>query len=1322
MITVLDNQSWAKELFTGNGAYIETAGVLYIVSNVRADNTFAILKSNPVPPDPGPGASFTTVKTFTFSGTQVDFDPVVAYDSGNTKLHIVGVRTNPSNSNLADIIKFTYNTVSTTLTGPVVLATGTRVRDAYDVAVLATGGCMVGLSVDEAESYLDGAVTPSTGMSLVVMQLDSSDAVVAHSTVELLNSPPRSGDAYSSVSLISPDGVKAELYLESHSKLVTFADQVFKLRMLNYAPTVQNVSAVSENASNVLTITATNRFAVGTVIALAGMIHATYLNGQNVTVLSSNGTSFTATDPTSHGTLAQVSETGTATPTTPVWDPAVTELTVFQGRYTDDRLTVIANGTTRLLTQVYFNQSTHPLGLVGNLFMGILIPPAGWNFHTEFGTVQGGSIVQATAAIDAASAMHIAFLLEPFGTASTNWPLHVATLGTDLTFTDVPNWYNGQNFTWLRGTKSFIDNGSVWSLVGERVSGANITPVYVSFFNVPPIVNVAPTSATVYRGAVGYSLGGPILPGDLTLVATSADADQDPIEFVWTKSDQDLTDIKLTPNGNRATLDIKRAVGGAARTFAVGVAAIDLEADLVTPIHPAFAVTNIDVTGGVLTVTAVNALAGSEQTMLYNLVLDPPTSVTITPVTSGSLPSRTYFVRVTYINPAGETLGSARQTVNLGSGQVLSVSPTASAFADATAFNVYASETSGQEVQQTITPVALGSFFQEPNGGLISGPPTPTVSTAFMPKAFNDVVLTVATASGSQFTVNPFTAPSGVWNGGVGTFSGSGIPQFQFSVCAITVPSNAAPAIGTLSPISAARNAVVTIAPTITGVVDDPDDLPSYTWTQTSGTTVTATNGFSSPTLIIQTNGVDVHGETLTFHLVAGDGVNANAQQDFEVDVAAYDLTHTDTNFLARAIWTTNGTTPATISQRNTAQTWGVLQVSSMLTDFQAVKRTSVLDGSDRYIIISGHSVLVYGGVNPVLYLLRKLLTPSNTTIIDALHVEQDYTLVMDQNYTLFRYSTAPLINTDNPDTTIELANISSFRFNKMFTTPTFADIRVLFFTGPDGILMLQVKSSTLQILATAELSTVSNFIYGSNNVQFIRTSNVESLRQGKLLIGTITPLSATITALRVLDNDALVTADNNFVVGTKVVFSGITHIPDLNGRELVVTQANSVGFQCSVLHADAGTGPNYTDTGTATATNAGTTFETLVDLTHGQIVGTWDASKLRNQRVESGEILFEQESTYVGRPPAPVQAAPTKNGSDVTVSWSEERPDLVFAYDVQISLDGGATWSVLARVNSGATQQLTATLIPGSVYKFRIQAFSVDGASNFSNIQTITV
>src|SRR5208282_5396494 len=146
MLTTLDTQSWAKVLNSGNAQFIEVLKgsppeqTLFIVSNVRQDNSFAILQSIPTPPNgfaPGPGSNFTTAATYTFSRPNSGFDPVVAYDSNSGLLHVIGTQNNAINSRYSDLIKFTFDTNTQTLLGPHILTTASAVRDGYDMAVLA---------------------------------------------------------------------------------------------------------------------------------------------------------------------------------------------------------------------------------------------------------------------------------------------------------------------------------------------------------------------------------------------------------------------------------------------------------------------------------------------------------------------------------------------------------------------------------------------------------------------------------------------------------------------------------------------------------------------------------------------------------------------------------------------------------------------------------------------------------------------------------------------------------------------------------------------------------------------------------------------------------------------------------------------------------------------------------------------------------------------------------------------------------------------------------------------------------------------------------
>lgn len=1588
-----------------------------------------------------------------------------------------------------------------------------------------------------------GSITPNfTGETLISFELNSGDAVTGPIQT-LANSPLRSGNTFSSVSLITPDAVNVEVYWESHPKIINFKDQFFTVNQTNRLGTTP-ITATSIT-SNVLTVTAANNYVTGNSVTLTGTAEG-FLNGQTVTVVTSTPTQFTAAF--THANYTNVSDTGSVVATPPIWDAATTQLTQFQGRYSDNRLTAVfdANGN-RYLSQNYYTQTNHPEGLTGNLILGYKpATPANtpWLFHTTLGSAVSGSIVQSSISVAANGSVNLTYLTEPFQAVPpplglpASFQFHVGSVDVStLAVTDVPGFYNTLNFTWLRGSKSTIDNGSLWAAVGERevtanasetflipavapyvlqvshsatfwqntsvvdtsgtsarpytqvgnapvegqyavdnrgtyefamadasvgitgislvgnvltVSGSNISnlsigmtvmfggltsstylngqtvmvnqinvlngtfggtfthaddiehadtgltgrpisisyvyisqiiPVYISLFNVPPVARLMPDVLTTVYRAQPLALS----------AATSTDADQDPLSFVFTENDPDLANITLNSSGSSATLNVSKAIGGnqqahitnvalttnvatltaintfstgqivlfknlvgaaflngqilaiqsasgtqftvnfthanyssaadngdagVYRNFSVGVAVTDLFPDLTTPRHPADPVTAVHVTSAsTAVITAINTLGTGQQAMAYSIALAPPATPTFTaPVASGVSagpitnvtvsvtgfltvvannnlvagqqvtfsgltnatflngqtvtvadanatqfdattafstygpaaeatgaaqypPATTYFAKTTYINPVGESQASAEGSTSCGVGFLpVVVSPAASG--DATGYRVYMSLTTGTEGLQTTTaPITLGTDYPLPVAGVLSGSPVPAINTAFL-EVLSDQALTVSSATGTTVNVtgvfNPTSTP-------VTAVTGFLMPQFQFDIATIQVPFNAIPTITFPAPawspgpeVSVARNKLITITPgtitdsavqfpvVITGA-NDNDDATSYLWTQIAGTPVVFTTGVVQPLVSFDTNGVDVHGEALTFQLEINDGVNPPVTATCTINVAAYNFVGLDTLRLSRSIWSevtdinfvqvgptalslnnivtivapneftsgltvtfanltgatflnnqsitvgssitspvvstitnvqrsgtlvtltatnqispgqvvtvaavtstaVNGTfvvltstgtqltyntvtsgsigpvadtgtvtlleqftgffnepdyplaadfgdatSPARIALRNESHVWGDLDISAMFSNLSTIKRTSVNDGTDRYIVISPFTVLVYGGINPNSVLLRKLFTPNKTGVLDAVHTEDDATLVLDGNSTLYRYSTAPLINTDNPDTTINLAILSSMQFTNITATASFANIRVIALSGPDGCMLLQVTNDTLTIQNVLELTVADNLLFGANQVQFIRTAGVESLRTGKVLLGTVISAQATVTKVQVTSNALSLTCDNSFFVGDDIHLSGFTGpTAFLNGVRITVITASPTKIVGSLQTADSAL---TSSNGQAISDTDGTTYETLIDLPHGQIIGTWDSSKLRNQYVNTGEILFEPDSTYSGHPIPPVQHPPssllTPNGTQVTIIWTQERPDLVTSYGVEYS------------------------------------------------------
>lgn len=102
-----------------------------------------------------------------------------------------------------------------------------------------------------------------------------------------------------------------------------------------------------------------------------------------------------------------------------------------------------------------------------------------------------------------------------------------------------------------------------------------------------------------------------------------------------------------------------------------------------------------------------------------------PASPTLSSVSSGSLPAQTYFVRVAYVDSLGnQGLASPEASLAVAVNHVVHVaSPAAST--DAVSYNVYVSLGTGTETLQNVTPIALGTAWQEPTSGLTATGATP---------------------------------------------------------------------------------------------------------------------------------------------------------------------------------------------------------------------------------------------------------------------------------------------------------------------------------------------------------------------------------------------------------------------------------------------------------------------------------------------------------------------------------------------------------------------------------------------------------------------
>jgi hypothetical protein len=201
--------------------------------------------------------------------------------------------------------------------------------------------------------------------------------------------------------------------------------------------------------------------------------------------------------------------------------------------------------------------------------------------------------------------------------------------------------------------------------------------------------------------------------------------------------------------------------------------------------------------------------------------------------------------------------------------------------------------------------------------------------------------------------------------------------------------------------------------------------------------------------------------------------------------------------------------------------------------------------------------------------------------------------------------------------------------------------------------------------------------------VQFVRWNNMGSIASGRILLGTIANQTAQITNVQYSGPSGTpayqltFTAQNSFVAGDAIKISGLTSAAAsvLNGYtvDVISVTPNGTQFTASLELGVSIPSFNVSDTGLAESLNSGSTYETLIDLTNDTIIGTWDKSKLKNQFVHTGEIMFDPDSTYSGGPTPPLLQVPTtvivQGVTNIALSWQQLRPDLITSYIVQYAL-----------------------------------------------------
>lgn len=334
----------------------------------------------------------------------------------------------------------------------------------------------------------------------------------------------------------------------------------------------------------------------------------------------------------------------------------------------------------------------------------------------------------------------------------------------------------------------------------------------------------------------------------------------------------------------------------------------------------------------------------------------------------------------------------------------------------------------------------------------------------------------------------------------VTAFDNNGVALHPSSSTMLTiyVPAITPPSIAVPSVLTAARNSNVTLAPTCT---ISPEVTASFVWVQTSGTPMTVVT--KAETLVFSTAGAGVQGETLTFTLFVSDGINATVSCPFDVVVPAAGAYSTSTGLLLnRSSWS------GTIAQRNTSGTWGALMPTTLHAAFTSAKRVMLTNGRNSRIFIEPTSVTAWSQNQDFsAHEVRRVFLPdSSATILDAVQTEGNSVITLSSNGSLqflHRFDAAPLISTDSPSGIITLSGVDYYTYTILQANAAVNGIRMLILGGPDGCLLIEVSDSAFVVQGTLHLNRAASLLYGGDNVEWIRTSNVDSLTSGFVLIGS---------------------------------------------------------------------------------------------------------------------------------------------------------------------------------------------------------------------------
>lgn len=211
MITKVDPVSSMYQDLTGNSCIIQTLdNTIYIVSNVRSDNTFVIYKSL------DSGTTYTIDHTTTLPTGTKKFDPAV-YSDGYDLYFLGSVAS--SNPTEYDLVFYKYVTSTNTLT-QVTLVTGNKSHGGYDINEHAASGAM-----QVAVSVWQPASDPTVYNGVIAFLLDSNGTILNKGYILGLGDPDsiQTAQTYGGISIVHSDIPNScDIYYTQHDRVLQY--------------------------------------------------------------------------------------------------------------------------------------------------------------------------------------------------------------------------------------------------------------------------------------------------------------------------------------------------------------------------------------------------------------------------------------------------------------------------------------------------------------------------------------------------------------------------------------------------------------------------------------------------------------------------------------------------------------------------------------------------------------------------------------------------------------------------------------------------------------------------------------------------------------------------------------------------------------------------------------------------------------------------------------------------------------------------------------------------------------------------------------------